>query len=507
MARLRALNDTADPIATKPMIDQATALHLSNRLGFGPAPGDLGMIARMDIEAFLDAQLHPRTGDLPQSVTAVLGSLPSFGMDSANAYAAYWWRDQAPDPASLPKEEKRALKRRERLVVRDAQIARLARAVGSPWQLQEALVEFWFNHFNVYAQKGPIKVWIGAYEEEAIRPHTLGRFSDLLLATAKHPAMLVYLDNAQNVAPIAASDAGMAPQGIRKRNENGINENYAREVMELHTLGVDGGYTQPDVISLAHILTGWTVGRGAQSDVAAAADKYGKAKGAFRFARARHDPSRETLLGRSFQGDDVGEGDAALLMLAAHPATAHHISFELAQYFVADKPPPALVATMAKTFRETGGDLRSVMRAMLGSTAFLDRSNFAAKFKTPYRYVVSAARAAGLSPAAVRPFVYTLQDLGQPLYGCISPDGYACTQSAWLDPNALLRRIAFAAELGAGTYGVSEMADRTPDPLDPVRVEQTVMPALDRSALAIIAEMPKDRRAGAILGSPDFMRC
>lgn len=485
------------------MIDPATALHLSNRLGFGPAPGDLGLIAGMELDAFLNSQLNPQTGNLPQSVTAVLRSLPSFGMNSAEAYAAYWWRVQLPHPRSLPVEEKKSLKKRERVVLHDAQVARLARAVGSPWQLHEALVEFWFNHFNVYGQKGPVRVWAGAYEEEAIRPHTLGRFSDLLLATAKHPAMLVYLDNAQNVAPVTDATAA----GIGKGKGTGINENYAREVMELHTLGVDGGYTQADVISLAHILTGWTVGPGAESDAATAADKFGKKLGAFRFARRRHDPSRETLLGRTFSGDDVDEGDAALLMLAAHPATAHHISFQLAQFFVADKPDAALVAAMAKTFKDTNGELRAVMRTMLSSAAFLAPSNFAAKFKTPYRYVASAARAAGLSPAAVQPLIHVLQDLGQPLYGCVSPDGYACTESAWLDPNALLRRIAFATQLGAGAYGAFANPDSVPAPLDPARVEQTVMPGLDRSTLAIVAEMPKDRRAGAILGSPDFMRC
>ncbi|MGH6889577.1 MAG: DUF1800 domain-containing protein [Rhizomicrobium sp.] len=489
------------------MIDQATALHLSNRLGFGPAPGDLGLIAGMGRDAFIDAQLHPQRGNLPQSVTAVLGSLPSFGMNSAKAYAAYWWRDQIPDPKTIPKEQKKYLKKREKQVVRDTQVARLARAVGSPWQLHEALVEFWFNHFNVYAHKGQTKVWIGAYEAEAIRPHTLGRFSDLLLATAKHPAMLVYLDNAQNVAPVTALGNNISPIRLRKKKQDGINENYAREVMELHTLGVDTGYTQSDVISLAHILTGWTVGAGAQTDAAAAAEKFGKDKGTFRFARGMHDPSRETLLGRTFSGDDVGEGEAALLMLAAHPATAYHVSFQLAQYFVADKPDAELVASMAKTFRDTGGDLRAVMRTMLSSSAFLAPSNFAVKFKTPYRYIVSAARAAGLSPAAVEPLVDILQGLGQPLYGCISPDGYACTESAWLDPNALLRRIAFATRLGAGAYGAPAMPGGEPAPLDPARIEQTVMPALDRSTLAIIAEIPRNRRAGAILGSPDFMRC
>jgi uncharacterized protein (DUF1800 family) len=488
------------------MIDKATALHLSNRLGFGPAPGEVDRIAGEGLNGWLDAQLRPNIKNLPQSVTSVLRTLPSFGMNSADAYAQYWWKNQIADPKSLPKDEKRKLKKREKRVVREAQIARLARAVGSPWQLHEALVEFWFNHFNVYEKKGPIKVWIGSYEDEAIRPHTLGRFSDLLLATAKHPAMLFYLDNSQNVAPTENSSNSMGVHP-RKAKANGINENYAREVMELHTLGVDGGYTQGDVISLAHILTGWTVGPGAESEAAAAAEKFGKNKGAFSFAARRHDPSPETMLGRSFGGDSENEGEAALLMLATHPATAHHISFELAQYFVADRPDPGLVASMSKTFRDTAGDIRATMQTMLTSAAFLSPANFGAKFKSPYRFVVSAARAAGVAPARVRPLVAALQELGQPLYGCVSPDGYSCTQSTWLDPDALLRRIAFATRLGAGEYGASAAPDGAPAPLDPASIEESLGPALGRSTLKVVAQTSRDRRAGAILGSPDFMRC
>jgi len=491
------------------MMDLPTALHLSNRLGFGPAPGDIERIAAKDFGSFLDSQLHPQTASLPPNVNGLLSTLPSFGKNSAEAYAEYWWRDQVADPKSLPQDEKRKLKRRENQVTREAQTARLGRAVGSSWQLHEALVEFWFNHFNVYAKKGPLRVWIGSYENEAIRPHTLGRFSDLLLATAKHPAMLVYLDNAQNVAPVSRDEDGTpgARRLTGKQKANGINENYAREVMELHTLGVDGGYTQADVISLAHILTGWTVGPGADSDAAMAADKFGKNRGSFRFAYRKHDSSRELLLGRTFSGDDVNEGDAALLMLAAHPATANHISLQLAQYFVADVPDPALVGEMAKTFHGTGGDIRSVLKTMLTHPQFLAPENFGTKFKTPYRYVVSAARAVGMNPSNVRPLAAALQDLGQPLYGCLSPDGYACTKSAWLDPNGLLQRLTFAMRMGDGEYGALDLQDRGTAGIDPDRLRETLAPALGKTTLAVVAETPKNHRAGAILGSPDFMRC
>ena len=488
------------------MLDRVTALHLSNRLGFGPAPGDLVRIADTGIDNYIHAQLHPQTDNLPQNVVSVLRSLPSFGKDSPTLFAEYWWKVQVPDPRAAPGDERRRLIRHEQQVVREAQIARLARAVASPWQLHEALVEFWFNHFNVYDKKGTLKVWVGAYEAEAIRPHTLGRFSDLLLATAKHPAMLVYLDNSQNFAPAAAADGMDADPNPKKKKEKGINENYAREVMELHTLGVDGGYNQADVIALAHILTGWTVGPGVDADAANAAKLYGRDKGAFRFAARRHDPTREVLLGRTFGGDDVSEGEQALLMLAAHPSTAHHISYQLAQYFIADKPDAALVDAMATTFRTSGGDIRAVMSTMLANPAFLAPANIGTKYKTPYRYVVSAARASGIGPGQVEQLSRALNDLGQPLYGCVSPDGYGCTQSAWLDPDALLHRISFATEMGNGAFGGFAGNGDFNAP-DPDRILETVGPALDKTTRAVIAATPRESRAGAILGSPDFMRC
>lgn len=483
-------------------MDKTAALHVANRLGLGPAPGEIERIAAIGFKQWLEEQLHPQRSQLPQTVSSVLKSLPSFGKDCGTLNAEYNWRALVPDPKAVPKEEKREYRKRERRVLSEAQIARLARAVGSPWQLEEALVEFWFNHFNVYEKKGLIKVWVGAYEEEAIRPNILGHFSDLLLATAKHPAMLVYLDNARNFAP--DPDFVQGGMGASKgRKPHGINENYAREVMELHTLGVDGGYTQADVISLAHILTGWTVGPGGDSDSAAAIKTYSN-KGSFRFAARRHDPSAETLLGRSFSGDDEREGEAALLMLASHPATAHHISFQLAQYFVADEPDDALVKAMAETFRGTGGDLRAVVRTMADHSEFMSPKNFGTKFKTPYRYVVSVARASNLRPSAVQPLSAVLADLGQPTYGCITPDGYACTQSAWLDPNGLLRRVSFAMRFGAGEY---EPANERRGPIDPEPLREMLEPTLSSATLSAVAQLPRAKQAGTLLGSPEFMRC
>jgi uncharacterized protein (DUF1800 family) len=479
------------------MLNNATALHLSNRLGFGPAPGVLDRIRQAGFDAFLETQLNPQLTDLPEPLSAELNGLPSFGKGADTLYAEYWWKAQIPKDERKSKAIAGPLKAKMRQVGRQARIARLARAVASPHQLHEALVEFWFNHFNVYENKGPIKVWIGAYEEEAIRPYTLGRFSDLLLATAKHPAMLVYLDNSRNVAPASSAGRANGP----KRKDTGINENYAREVMELHTLGVDGGYTQADVTSLAHVLTGWTVGAGAEADVASAMSNMQSGKGVFRFAQRRHDAAAEVVLGKTFSGDGVSEGEAALLMLAHHPATARHISFKLAQYFVADEPPAPLVTAMADTFRKSDGDIRAVLKVMFTSKEFLASSNFGVKFKTPYRFVVSAARAASVSPANVGPLFGALKELGQPLYGCISPDGYACTQSAWLDPDSLLRRLSFAASMGSGNYGAGA-GDQDSD-----RMLETLGSGFGETTLAAIAQTDKSHRVGAVLGSPEFMRC
>jgi uncharacterized protein (DUF1800 family) len=493
------------------MLDSATALHLANRLGLGPAEGDVARIQQLGFDGYLSAQLNPDHTRMPASVTYALEGLSCFG-DPAELYRRYWWSLQVPNPKSIPNDQKQRLKARERMVSHDARNARLARAIGSPWQLHEALVEFWFNHFNVFWQKGGCKVWIGAYEQQAIRPHTLGRFSDLLLATARHPAMLVYLDNFRNVAPQAdgsSSDTRKADVSGRKKkkknNATGINENYAREVMELHTLGVDGGYSQADVVSLAHILTGWTVGAGSGDDVMNTAGKMRRGKGTFVFSAGRHDPAPERLLGQTFSGRDVTEGEAALLMLAEHPSTAHHIGYKLAQFFVADAPPDRLVKAMARSFQNSKGDIRAVLTTMITSEEFRAPANFGTKFKTPYRYVVSVARAVGVAPAHTVPLNGTLKDLGQELYGCVTPDGYACTQAAWLSPDALVHRLSFAVHAGGGAF--TQGRGGAAGAVNAEQLMAVLGPSLSKATLASISQTPKEHRAAAILGSPEFMRC
>lgn len=499
------------------MLDDTTALHLANRLGFGPALGELDRIKQAGFDGYLEAQLNARPEELPASLQAQLQSLPTFRKNTFDLYREYFWKtlDRNAAGAEFPKFERKLFKSVTQQVAPQARMARLARAIASPHRLHECLVDFWFNHFNVFEHKGLDKLWVGAYEEEAIRPNTLGRFSELLLATARHPAMLVYLDNWKNVAPNA----------IAGGKASGINENYAREVMELHTLGVDGGYNQQDVVALAHILTGWTVGVEASPGARGAntwRTRPDVIRGGFRFVPRLHDTAPQTLLGRPFANAGEADGQAALLMLARHPSTARHISFKLAQYFVADQPPPQLVDDMARSFKSTDGDIKAVVRTMLTSKAFRDPANIGRKFKTPYQYVVSVARVSGFDPRNAAPLAEELKALGQPIYGCATPDGYACTETAWLDSDAMMRRISFAVKFGAGAYMQSYLAEagygtmgkpirlqpgEVGVPLRPDDLIEMLNPELSQKTRTAVARAARPDRAGLILGSPEFMRC
>jgi uncharacterized protein (DUF1800 family) len=330
----------------------------------------------------------------------------------------------------------------------------------------------------------------------------------LLLATARHPAMLFYLDNHLNTAPGSPGARGAL---------TGLNENYAREIMELHTLGVDGGYTQDDVVTLARIFTGWGFNRRNM--------RFGTGP-VFAFDASRHDGGDKTFLGQPIHGGGEEEGVAAIDILARSPATAHHIAYELAQYFVADAPPPVLVDRLAARFRETDGDIKAVMKTLLTSREFGDSAG--QKYKTPYQYVLSAARAAGVEVKNPRPLLGTLLRLGMPLYYCPTPDGYKNTEEAWLSPDATTLRIAFATRFAAGNLPLQHPPAQNPattpqlvadpaqpvpaaeapkgEPLDPAPLERLLAPILSEQARAAIAQSPARLRAALLLGSPDFMQ-
>lgn len=385
-------------------------------------------------------------------------------------------------------------------VVNEVIDAKLQRAVLSNRQLQEVLVDFWLNHFNVSITKTQVRNLLPSYERDAIRPHVLGRFRDLLLATARHPAMLFYLDNYQSQSPPAglAQAAAAAGAGIRLP---GLNENYGRELMELHTLGVGGGYSQDDVVNVARAFTGWTI-----HDVSRV--------GEFYFNPQNHDRNEKKILGEVFpRGQGESEGVRVIDMLARHPSTAKFISRKLAQRFVADDPPPALVERMAATFMQTDGDLRAVMETLLLSKEFLSEGAWRSKTKSPLEMVASSLRALNADMADTTAVAQRIADFGQPLYAKAEPTGYPNTSEVWANSIDLLGRMNFASALVAGQIsGVKVNPDaaaaggfsKAMVSFTGVAASPATIAAIEKSAggkppaPALIAT--------ALIGSPDFQK-
>ncbi len=359
-----------------------------------------------------------------------------------------------------------ALDNPQALVNYELQSAKLLRAVYSERQLEEVLTDFWFNHFNVFIDKGSERCMLTAYERDAIRPHALGKFKDLLLATATSPAMLFYLDNWESAGP--DSPAATGHPGRRE----GLNENYARELMELHTLGVNGGYTQQDVTQVARVFTGWTLEELPNG-------------GNFVFKPRLHEPGAKTVLGKTINGSGEQEGLDVLDLLAHHPSTSHFISWKLAQRFVSDQPPPALVDRMAKTFLKTDGDLREVMKTMFRSRQFWAREAYGAKVKTPLEYVASSIRATRTEITETQPLLNTLNNMGMGLYRMQPPTGYSTNADIWLNSAALLDRLNFALSLannriGGTNFEVARLLPGTTDGHDDphqtqVKLEQVLL--------------------------------
>ena len=550
MTRRSALAAAVAALACRPALavvsrdaTQAEALHALNRLAFGPAPGDLERVTRMGVPAWIAEQLQPERLALPAFLAGQLASLRTPGETQRELIQQY--REMAkeakdakqaetasPDGKKPQTEEGAERRLKVAAIYVEAGDERLLQALNSPRQLQEVLVDFWFNHFNVFQGKGLDRVLVESYEREAIRPNVLGRFRTMLGATAKHPAMLFYLDNWLSVAP------GYEPRraGGAAGKASGLNENYARELMELHTLGVDGGYTQQDVTELARIFTGWTMAaqerrRRVDMDVSpiyARGQQHGDS--VFVFDPARHDNGSKTWLGHSVAPGGQMEGEFALDVLARHPSTAKHIAFKLARRFVADEPTPALVGRLSQRFLDTDGDLRAVMQALVDSPEF--REAKPVKFKTPYQYVMSSVRATGIATTNVKPLMAVLAQLGQPLYGCQTPDGWHDTEADWLNPNAITQRVNFATALASGKLPLQRVDDpdapvqglkvmerqtdqamardqvvegSTP-PVDATTLLATLGPAISDRTRAAVAGAQPALRAALVLGSPDFMR-
>jgi uncharacterized protein (DUF1800 family) len=355
------------------------------------------------------------------------------------------------DPNAVPPAISDGSKRPQR-VVEELAMAKMTRAVYSERQLQQVMDDFWFNHFNVFAGKGEVKWYLTSYERDVIQPHTLGKFKDLVTATAKSPAMLFYLDNYLSADPMAAqrqaAERAMRqmqrgrrlpaaqpanPQNAKKQ-QRGLNENYGRELMELHTLGVDGGYTQKDVTEVARCFTGWSIEKPREIAV-------------FKFDEKLHDPDAKVVLGKKIHSGGMKDGEQVIELLAKNPNTASFISTKLARRFVSDNPPPALVARMAKTFHKSDGDIREVMRTMIYSPEFWSRETYRAKVKTPYELVVTSVRALGTDVDTPMPLVQWVGRIGEPLYQCQPPTGYSDKAETWVNTGALLNRLNFSLAL------------------------------------------------------------
>jgi uncharacterized protein (DUF1800 family) len=399
--------------------------------------------------------------------------------------------------AGLPEFQREAMAARQPPVFVNQELidSRLYRGLYSNRQLEEVLVDFWLNHFNVFNGKGPVRMLLTSYERDAIRPHVLGRFRDMVLATARHPAMLYYLDNWQSQAP--REDLPPLPNNARRP---GLNENYGRELMELHTLGVDGGYTQDDVIAVARAFTGWTI-----YDVNRIAE--------FQFNPAFHDRKEKIVLGQKIPaGGGEQDGVQVIDILVRHPSTAKFISKKLAQRFVADAPPASLVDRMAATFTTTGGDLRAVVEVMLTSREFLSEGAWQAKLKSPLELVLSALRALGADVTDTIALTQRMTELGQPMYGKAEPTGYSTTSDAWSNSAGFLGRINFAGALAAGQIdGVK--VDLSPLTGDPEAIARRLLgPSLSSGTLKLVENGAKETSlspasiAAVILASPDFQR-
>ena len=374
------------------------------------------------------------------------------------AFDAFFKSLKPPQRASLLqdltpdlKEVALDLENPQRLVNEEIIAQRLTRDIYSNAQLQEVMTDFWLNHFNVFLHKNDeTPYYLVSFERDVIRPRALGKFEDLLEATAHSPAMMLYLDNASSIGPdsVAAEKADSRPNNNKKKRE-GLNENYGRELMELHTLGVNGGYTQADVTQVARILTGWSVERPQRG-------------GGFQFDPKRHEPGTKIVMGKKFKEHGEDEGRELLHMLATRPATAQFISRKLAVRFVSDDPPQVLVDRMAKTFLSTEGDISAVLSTLFHSPEFWNSDVYRAKVKTPVEFVVSAARAGNADIENMQPLANAVREMGMPLYGCVTPNGYSWQAETWVSTNALVNRMNFALSLAANRLpGISIAWDPT----------------------------------------------
>ncbi len=481
--------------------DAATAVR---RFGLGPKPGDIARIAADPRGYVLAALANPaaaRIQDSPEleASPAVFAALEearieqaimkAFGQNgtAASSQSATVPANGSATPGALPMMVEAPPKaapasqlagkvRREAL--RDETFARINRAVATDTPFLERLVYFWSNHFCVSVTKGQVRALAGSFEREAIRPHVLGKFSDMLTAVEHHPAMLIFLDNQQSIGP-------NSPAGIGR--DRGLNENLAREILELHTLGVDGGYSQADVTSFARIITGWTFGQG---EMVTAADQ-----GRFIFTPNRHEPGAFAVMGKTYEQPGRAAGEAVLKDLAHHPATARNIARKFARHFVSDNPPPALIAALEKSFRDSGGDLAALTRALVSAPEAWDRAP--AKIVPPFDYAVSLVRGFSLQtpPQEINRLAAVL---GQPLWQVSSPKGWPDDDNAWMGPSPIRERLRIAEWVAKSVPGTSDPRLVLADLAGPGVGELTKQ--------AVARAETREQAFELMIMSPDFLR-
>jgi uncharacterized protein (DUF1800 family) len=563
VAARAAAGQTRAPAASQ---DAATVAHVLNRLAYGPVPGQIEQVQRLGLARHIEQQLNPEK--LPDAaLSARLARFGTLSLESREIAERYYVpllaarreltreRAAAAPPVTPPLspqagregEERlspedrarlQALRREQQTVLDELGQQKLLRAVYSERQLQEVLVDFWFNHFNVFAGKGPVRIYLTEYEREAIRPYVVGSFRELLGAVAHSPAMLFYLDNWQSSdpdfdpfeqrgrtrpwrgvarppdvrrGPLARARSGrLASMGeeerraaleqLRERMPRGLNENYARELLELHTLGVDGGYTQQDIVEVAKAFTGWTI-------------RDPRAGGTFWFDDRRHVKGPKRVLGHTIDAGGERDGEAVLDLLARHPATARFIATKLARRFIADDPPASLVARAAETFRKTNGNLREVTRTIVTSSELVSPEAMRAKVKTPFEFVASALRATGADIQQGRAILRSLAELGMPLYFAQPPTGYADRADAWVNTGALLNRMNFALALVANRIpgtSVDMAALAGAGGIEAARAqlrERLLGGDVSSSTDDTMARAEEPTKAAALaLGSPEFQR-
>ena len=512
--------------------DEARAIiHVLNRIGFGPRPGDVEKVGQIGLKQYIEQQLTPERVADPGMSTRLEG-LESVNLSIREINQQYEQpqlemrrqRQQQQAGAGNNPPSQQEMRRMMQAngpqagdVLAELSQHKMLRAVYSERQLQEVLTDFWFNHFNVDARKGRTRFLITEYERESIRPHVLGKFRDLLEASAKGPAMLFYLDNWMSIDPNGPNRQARPQPGFQGRPmgrrgaviqlpmqrppqqannpRRGLNENYGRELMELHTLGVDGGYTQKDVTEVARAFTGWTISGPRQPGAG------------FWFDAASHDDREKVVLGHRIKaGGGIDDGEQVLDILASHRSTARFISTKLARRFVSDDPPQALIDRLAARFTATNGDLREVMRTLLTSPEFMAPAAYRAKVKTPLEFVVSAVRATGADINDARPLVRAMQQLGMPLYQCSPPTGYKDTADAWTNTGALVNRMNFATQLANGRqFGLSTPVQNVQN--REAFVETVLGAEVSAATRATIAKATAAPQTVALtFGSPEFQR-